>query len=115
MPEHRVGKLSLILIALLVNVSLCETADDLYIRVNLYSAAITDNLFPVYCTDGCFRTSMPPEPAVKTTDDPIMDASGPQPTHKLECVPEEIQRQGCLNGGSCFAIRMYSSRQLGCT
>ncbi|KAK2181902.1 hypothetical protein NP493_370g06057 [Ridgeia piscesae] len=64
-------------------------------------------------SEGCFRSSAP-KPVRKTDEIPRMDATGIHPSHKEDCRDEEVLNQGCLNGGTCFAIRTENSRQLAC-
>ncbi|XP_074657013.1 uncharacterized protein LOC141910199 [Tubulanus polymorphus] len=46
-----------------------------------------------------------------TTSD---DVTTHPPNYRDECIPEEIPKTACLNGGKCFAIQLGSARVLGC-
>ncbi|CAH1794401.1 unnamed protein product [Owenia fusiformis] len=57
--------------------------------------------------DGCFRRAIT-QPPPSTT--PIPDLEN----HKVECEPLEVTGQGCLNGGTCFVVKIGDNRVTNC-
>ena len=66
-----------------------------------------DTHLVVFVTDGCGRTPATPRP---TTVAPVSSTAAFQ-THRKPCTFNETIAQGCLNGGSCFALEIEEGHE----
>lgn len=72
-------------------------------------------------TSGCYRrevSSNYDDPYSMRFDSTTADVATEKHSHRLDCFPQEQEYAGCLNGGSCFVVKLHANSrfvQCSCT